>query len=128
MMLRLAFRTSIEAFSAQYSLLALVLIGGNTLFNIISNASFKYSALSPSWRGLLAWQVVGNLTGLITVITLTWLLRFVPLTVAFPVTTGLAVIGVQVIAASLLFQESISPAQWLGTLFIVAGIALIGGR
>jgi len=127
-MLRMAFRTSVETLSAQYSLLAIVLVGGNTLFNIISNASFKYSALSPSWRGFLAWQVVGNLTGLITVITLTWLLRFVPLNVAFPVTTGLAVIGVQVIAAGLLFQESISPAQWLGTLFIVAGIALIGGR
>jgi len=127
-MLRSAFRTSVEAISAQYSLLTIVLIGGNTLFNIISNASFKYSALSLSWRGLLAWQVVGNLTGLITVITLTWLLRFVPLNVAFPLTTGLAVIGVQVIAARLLFQESISPAQWLGTLFIVAGIALIGGR
>ena len=70
-MLRMAFRTSVETLSAQYSLLAIVLVGGNTLFNIISNASFKYSALSPSWRGFLAWQVVGNLTGLITVITLT---------------------------------------------------------
>jgi len=127
-MLRMTFRTSVEAFSAHNSILVIALIGGNMLFNIIANTSFKYSALSPSWRGLFGWQVVGNLAGLITVITLTWLLRSVPLNVAFPITTGLAVIGVQVFAARMLFHESISPTQWLGTLFVVVGIALISGR
>ncbi len=127
-MIRMAFRTSVEAFSTHYSLMAVVLIGGNMLFNILANTSFKYSAMSQSWRGFLTWQVLGNLAGLITVITLTFLLRSVPLNVAFPITTGLAVIGVQVIAARLLFHESISPAQWLGTLFIVIGIVLISGR
>jgi multidrug transporter EmrE-like cation transporter len=96
------------------------------LFNIIANTSFN---IQP--QPFLAWspgQVLGNLAGLITVITLTWLLRTVPLNVAFPITTGLAVIGVQVFSARMLFHESISPAQWLGTLFIVVGIALISGR
>jgi len=104
------------------------LIGGNLIFNIVANAGFKLSATSTTWRGFLIWQVVGNLAGLVTVLTLTGLLRFVPLHVAFPVTTGLAVVGVQVIAAGLFFHEAISPAQWAGALFIVCGIVLIGGR
>jgi multidrug transporter EmrE-like cation transporter len=102
------------------------LLIGCTLFNIVANASFKAAAQSPNWRGFLSWQVVGNLAGFITVLTLTGLLRFIPLAIAFPVTTGLAVIGVQVAAAALIFHEPISPAQWLGTGVIIVGIFLVG--
>jgi len=56
------------------------------------------------------------------------MLRFLPLSVVFPVTTGLTVIGIQVVAAGFLFRETVSPVQWLGTLLVVVGIALIGGR
>jgi multidrug transporter EmrE-like cation transporter len=49
-----------------------------------------------------------------------------PLHVIFPLTTGLAVIGVQVVAAKMLFGETISHAQWWGTLLIVAGVVLLG--
>jgi multidrug transporter EmrE-like cation transporter len=122
--LRAAFRSAVQAPMLG---LTLTLIASNLLFNIIANASFKISADSTTWRGLLFWQVIGNLAGLITVITLTWMLRFIPLRIAFPVTTGLTVIGVQVIAAAYLFGESISNAQWLGTFLIVVGIALISG-
>jgi multidrug transporter EmrE-like cation transporter len=108
--------------------LTLLLFGANFLFNIVANSSFKASATSASWRGFLLWQVVGNLAGFVTVLTLTAILRSVPLHIAFPVTTGLAVIGVQVVGARLLFNEQISPAQWAGTLLVVTGIALIGGR
>jgi multidrug transporter EmrE-like cation transporter len=100
----------------------------NLAFNVLANGSFKLSALGGSWRSFLGWQDVGNLAGLITVITLTWLLRYHPLHVVFPVTTGLAVLGVQVLAASLLFREPIGARQWLGTLLIVLGIFFIGGR
>jgi multidrug transporter EmrE-like cation transporter len=48
--------------------------------------------------------------------------------VAYPVTQRLAVIGVQVLAAWLLFRETIAPHQWLGTALVVAGIALITVR
>ena len=68
-------------------------------FNIAANASFKVSALSPNWRGFLTWQVVGNLAGFITVLTLTGLLRTTSLHTACTVTTGLAVLGVQIGAA-----------------------------
>lgn len=101
------------------------LVAGNLLFNIAANASFKLSAAAADWRGFVAWQVVGNLAGFITVLTLTGLLRYLPLHVAYPVTAGLAVIGVQVAAARWLFGEAISPGQWLGTLLVIAGIWLV---
>jgi multidrug transporter EmrE-like cation transporter len=97
----------------------------NLIFNVISNASFKLSALAPTWRGVLIWQVVGNLTGLVTVIALTILLRHMPLSIAFPLTTGLAVLGVQVFASKWYFHEPTSSVQWLGALLIVAGIFLV---
>lgn len=106
----------------------ILLIGGNLFFNIVANASFKVSALSTTWRDFLTWQVIGNIAGFITVLTLTWLLRYLPLHVAFPLTTGLAVIGVQLVAAGWLFGESITPAQWWGTLLVIIGIALLSGR
>lgn len=109
--------------SAPALVLALIIV--NLVFNILANASFRVSALSPTWRGLLTWQVVGNLAGLATVITLTWLLRYMPLSVAFPLTTGLTVLGVQFVAASWIFHEPISGRQWLGTLAVVLGIWLI---
>jgi multidrug transporter EmrE-like cation transporter len=104
------------------------LILANLLFNIVANAGFKFSALSPNWRGFLAWQVIGNLAGLITVLTLTALLRFLPLHVAFTVTTGLAVLGVQLGAAALIFHETISRNHWLGALLVVLGILVMGQR
>jgi multidrug transporter EmrE-like cation transporter len=108
--------------------LPFLLLLANLLFTIAANASFRVSALSPDWRGFLFWQVIGNLAGLITVLTLTGLLRYAPLHVAFAVTTGLAVLGVQVGAAHLLFHEAITPIQWAGTVLIVVGILLVGLR
>lgn len=103
----------------------LVFICLNLLFNVVANIGFKYSADSPSWRSFLAWQIIGNVAGLLTVLTLTALLRYIPLGVAFTVTTGLAVIGVQVAASSFLFHEPVSQPQWLGALLVTAGIALV---
>jgi len=106
-----------------------LLIGGlfllNLVFNILGNASFKLSALAGNWKGLVGWQVAGNLAGFITVLTLTGLLKYLPLHVAQPMTQGLAIIGVQILAAKLFFHEVISPMQWIGMLLIVAGIVLI---
>ena len=127
-MFRMSFRPHAEARPVSSMVTPVALIGGNLIFSIVANAGFKLSATSTTWRDFLIWQVVGNLAGLVTVLTLTGLLRFVPLHVAFPVTTGLAVVGVQVIAAGLFFHEAISLTQWAGTLFIVCGIVLIGGR
>ncbi len=108
--------------------LPVALVVANLLFNVAANASFKASAVAASWQAFLSWQVVGNVAGLITVLTLTGLLRYLPLSIAFPVTTGLAVIGVQVFAAQMIFHEPVSTEQWLGTLLIVGGIALVSRR
>ena|ERR1700690_299505 len=107
------------------SMLVFWLIVVNLGFNVLANAAFRVSAMSDSWRGLITWQVVGNIAGFITVITLTWTLKYMPLSVAFPLTTGLSVLGVQMVAASWIFNESVSERQWLGTLAIVLGIWLI---
>jgi multidrug transporter EmrE-like cation transporter len=105
--------------------LPILLVAANLLFNIVANVGFKLSAASSGWRGFLFWQIIGNLAGFITVLTLTGLLRYVPLHVAYPVTAGLAVVGVQVIAARWLFDEPITSTQWLGTLLVTLGIVLI---
>ncbi len=107
------------------SLTAFWLVLLNLAFNVLSNSGFRMSAFSASWRGFLVWQIVGNVAGFITVLTLTALLRYMPLGVAFPLTTGLAIVGVQLIAAAWLFQEPVTQRQWLGTLAIVAGIWLL---
>jgi multidrug transporter EmrE-like cation transporter len=107
---------------------ALLLFALNLVFNIIGNACFKVSAATVTPRAFLAWQVAGNIAGLITVLTLTGLLRVLPLGVAFPITTGLAVIGVQIFAGAVFFGETITHTQLLGTLCIVLGIMLIGSR
>jgi len=104
------------------------LVGGNLLFSVLAQVGFKLSADSRTWRTFLLWQVLGNLSGFLGVLALTGLLRYLPLHIAFPLTTGLAVIGVQVIAAGWLFHEPISPRQWVGTCLIVGGILLIGER
>ena len=107
------------------SALVFWLIVVNLGFNVLSNAAFRVSAMSDNLRGLITWQVVGNLAGFVTVITLTWMLKYMPLSIAFPLTTGLTVLGVQMVAASWIFKEPVSERQWLGTLAIVLGIWLI---
>ena len=112
--------------TAQPAGLIATLLAANVIFNIIANASFKVSALSASWRPFLSWQVIGNLAGFLTVLTLTWLLRFMPLHIAFTVTTGLAVLGVQIGAAAWIFHEPVSPLQWTGTALVGVGLLLVG--
>jgi len=124
-MFRLNYEAVIQVFQDHSRALIIIFILTNLLFNIIANSSFKLSADSTNWRGFWSWQVVGNLAGLVTVITLTGLLRYIPLSVAFPLTTGLMVIGVQVVASRLLFGETISVHRWIGTVLVVAGIVFL---
>jgi multidrug transporter EmrE-like cation transporter len=125
-------RNSIDAFMTviqertSYLIISLVVI--NLVFNIVANASFKVSADSSNVRGFLFWQVIGNIAGLITVLTLTWLLRYLPLSLVIPVTTGLMIIGIQVIASRWIFKEDISLTRWAGTLLVVIGIFFLTQR
>ena len=97
----------------------------NLIFSIVANAAFRISSRSASWGDVLTWQVLGNLAGFVTVITLTGLLRYMPLSAAFPLTTGMSILGVQIVAAQYLFHESISSVQWAGALLIGVGIFLV---
>jgi multidrug transporter EmrE-like cation transporter len=126
-MFKNTFQTPLPLAKVQNPLLLVGIVAGNMAFNILANVCFKYSTTSANVPQFVAWQVVGNLAGFITVITLTWLLKYIPLHVAFPLTTGLAVIGVYVIGRMLFFKEPISNTQWLGTLVIIVGIVLISG-
>ena len=119
------FKPGLLSVRASNPTLIISLVIANMVFNIFSNVCFKYSIAAFNMRQFVAWQVVGNLAGFLTVITLTWMLKFVPLHVAFPLTTGLAVIGVHIIGSMLIFKEPVSNAQWLGTLAIIAGIILV---
>lgn len=104
------------------------LILGHMILSTLASVGFKLSSASSDWRGFWLWQILGNLAGFAGVLALTALLRLIPLHVAHPVTHGLAVVGVQVFAAWLLFRESIGPLRWLGTGFVVTGIVLISIR
>lgn len=127
-MYRFRLRPEVLTLPSRISYLVISLLLFNVIFNVIANASFKMSAQSSNWRGFLTWQVIGNMAGLITVLTLTGLLRYIPLHVAFPVTTGLTVIAIQVFASRYIFNEQISLAHWLGTLLVTVGIIFLTYR
>lgn len=116
------FNPSVLASHLHFNSMVLALGLANLLFNIVANSSFKMSASSSSLRGFIAWQVVGNLAGFITVLTLTGLLRYLPLHVAYPATTGLAIVGVTLVSGRLLFGETVGAGDWLGALLVVLGI------
>jgi len=107
---------------------SLVLIVFNFIFNVLANVGFKLSTLGHGWKHVLMWQAVGNLAGLITVITLTLLLKYMPLHIAFPLTTGLSVIGVSLIGSGLIFHEEVTPSHWLGTLLVTLGIVFLSRK
>src|SRR5215470_5972185 len=113
------------ASSRMTNVTAVVMAALNVVFSIVANAAFRVSARSATWSGVLTWQVVGNLAGFVTVVSLTILLRYVPLRIAFPVTTGMSVIGVQLVAAKWMFHEPINSLQWAGALLIGLGVFLV---
>ena len=96
--------------------------------NALSNILFQLSAGSQGVSRFVFWQILGNLVGFLGVLTFTGLLHYLPISVAFPVAQGLAVLGVQLVGARLFFKETIHPAQWIGSGLIVAGIVLIAQK
>ena len=101
------------------------LLAVNVIFSVLANAAFRVSARGATWGEVVTWQILGNLAGFVTVVTLTGMLRYAPLSIAFPITTGLSILAVQLVAARWLFQEPIAAHQWTGALLIGAGIFLV---
>ena len=106
------------------------MIALNQIFNVGATTGFKFSADSPTTRDFLIWQFVGNLFGLGTVLSFTWLIRATSLPFANSIGIGLAFVSVQIFCAYLFFRTPFTPAQWFGTALVFGGILLIawGGR
>ncbi len=108
---------------APFAVSALVAV--HVLFNIAANIALRWSSRGATWTDVVVWQIAGNLAGFVTVVALTGLLRYLPLGVAYPLTTGLSVVAVQVVAARWFFGELVTPVQWAGALLIVLGVFLV---
>ncbi|MDH7486760.1 MAG: SMR family transporter [Anaerolineae bacterium] len=97
----------------------------NVALNVVANVGFKWSALSGRLREFLTWQVVGNVSGFLAVLSLTLIMRFIPLSQALAFSWGLGFIAIQVIGARLIFHETITVLQWFGVALIAGGLVLV---
>lgn len=104
---------------------AFLFILGHTLFNTFAHICFKLSVYFGGLSAFVFWQAIGNGAAFIGVLSYTMAMRTLPLHVAFPLTQGLSVVGVTLVAGRLLFHESVSSTQWLGVILVAGGIALI---
>jgi multidrug transporter EmrE-like cation transporter len=105
--------------NALFLLCYLVFVTGANIF-------LKLSADAGSFPPFIMMQIAGNLAGLVGVLAYTGLMRTVPLHVAFPLTRGLVVLGIQLVAALLVFHEAFRPTEAVGTLLVTAGIVCVG--
>jgi multidrug transporter EmrE-like cation transporter len=74
---------------------------------------------------ILLWFVFAGVTGTLSMILYTLLLRYIPLYVGYALLYGLGFVLIQVVAAKLILKEPVSLLQWLGGAVMVAGIAMI---
>ncbi len=96
------------------------------LFVTGANIFLKLSADAHDTRILLVMLVAGNLAGFVGVLAYTGLLRTLPLHVAFPLSRGLGVLGVQLLAALVFFRESFTAREAAAVALVTAGIILVG--
>ncbi len=91
-----------------------------------ANILLKRSAEAPSVVPFLLLQLGGNLAGFVGILAYTWLMRRLPLHIAFPLTQGFAVLGVQIVASVAIFRETFTAAEAAGSALVAAGIILVG--
>lgn len=91
-----------------------------------SNVLIKLSVGAGSFWPFLLPFAAGNIAGLGGVLIYTVLLRGMPLHVAFPVTRGVGILGVQLAASLLVFHEKLRPTEIAGAVLVTAGIILAG--
>jgi multidrug transporter EmrE-like cation transporter len=96
------------------------------LFVTGSNVFLKLSADAQETRVVLVMFAAGNLAGFVGVLAYTGLLRTLPLHVAFPLSRGLVVLGVQVLASLVFFHETFTLREAGGVALVTAGIILVG--
>ncbi len=91
-----------------------------------ANVLLKLSAQAGGVWPFLAFQAAGNLAGLGGVLVYTGLLRGMPLHVAFPLSRGAGVLGVQLVGSVMVFGERFSLREAVGATVVAAGIILVG--
>ena len=91
-----------------------------------ANALLKLSADANGVWLFIVFQAAGNLAGLAAVLLYTGLLRRMPLHVAFPLSRGVGVLGVQLAASVLIFGERFKPTEAAGAAVVAVGIILVG--
>jgi multidrug transporter EmrE-like cation transporter len=96
------------------------------VFVTSANILLKLSAGAHRTWPLLALLAAGNLAGFAGVLVYTGLLRTLPLHVAFPLSRGLVVLGVQLVGALLVFHETFRMTEAAGAVLVAAGIILVG--
>jgi multidrug transporter EmrE-like cation transporter len=96
------------------------------LFVTGANIFLKLSADAHDTRILLVMLAAGNLAGFVGVLAYTGLMRTLPLHVAFPLSRGMAVLGVQLLAALVFFHESFTTREAAAVALVTAGIILVG--
>jgi uncharacterized membrane protein len=96
------------------------------VFVTSANILLKFAAEAHATLFFVAMLAAGNLAGFAGVLVYTALLRTLPLHVAFPLSRGLVVLAVQLVAALLVFHESFRFTEAAGALLVTAGIILVG--
>ncbi len=96
------------------------------VFVTSANVFLKLSADATGLWVFIAMQAAGNLAGLVGVLAYTGLLQTLPLHVAFPLSRGLVVLGVQLAASVLVFHEAFRVTEALGAGLVAAGVIAVG--
>ena len=94
------------------------------VFVTSANVFLKLSADANGVWLFIAMQAAGNLAGFVGILAYTGLMRTLPLHIAFPLTRGFVVLGVQLVGGMIVLKEKISPLAWVGTGLILSGIVL----
>ncbi|WP_033790284.1 4-amino-4-deoxy-L-arabinose-phosphoundecaprenol flippase subunit ArnE [Pantoea septica] len=108
------------------SLLLMVLV---SLLSCLAQLCQKQAATLGARGGkrrMMPWIGLSLLLLGVAMLLWLWVLRRVPVSVAYPMLSINFVLVA--LAARLIWRESYTRRQWLGTLAIVAGVALIGSH
>jgi len=91
-----------------------------------SNILLKLSVGARETTLFIGLLAAGNLAGFAGVLAYTGLLRAMPLHIAFPLSRGLVVLGVQLVAALIVFHETFRLTEAAAAVMVTAGIILVG--
>jgi len=101
--------------------------------NIIANISFKKAiSRAPPGKGIDSllellndpWMWTGGVSCVLLLFFYVYSLKGLDLSIAYPVTTGLAMLGI-VVSGALFFGETISATRIVAIIFIFIGVLLL---